>query len=136
MQLNITYVDYSPAELDEQVPFVIDLVRQMPGDDRPDYWLGQLQKPLRWNDDSIEKQITHIVVAARWAGTRIKPSIKNLPVGLAYVLDLSLLEDSTIDLNKCRYIAIGIADELTGSTGGIAGAISRFISRTFNLGKG
>ncbi len=135
MQLNITEVDYSPADLDKQIPFIIDLMRQMLGDDRPDYWLGHLQKPLRWNDGNIEREITHIVVAARWVGTKIKPSIRNLPVGLAYVMDLSLLEDSTLDLNKCKYIAIGLADELTGGSGGIIGAISRLISRIFNSGE-
>jgi len=42
MQLTVTSVDYAPDELYGQVPFVVNLLRQMPGSDRPDYWLGSV----------------------------------------------------------------------------------------------
>jgi len=46
MELTITGVDYAPEELDEQTPLVVKLLREMPGDDRPDYWLGELKTPI------------------------------------------------------------------------------------------
>ena len=41
MQLTITSVDYAPEELDEQIPIVAELLRELPGDDRPNYWLAR-----------------------------------------------------------------------------------------------
>ena len=92
MELTITGVEYSPVELDEQIPLVVTLLREMPGDDRPDYWLGELKTPIMWIDKNHERKITHIILAARWKGTRIEPNVKNLPVGIAYVTDASLLK--------------------------------------------
>ncbi len=109
MKLTITSVDYAPAELHEQMPLEIDLLRMLPGPDRPDYWLGKASKPVRWLDRNIERQVTHLVVAARWAGTRIGSDFKDLPVGIAYVTDASMLGDDATDFRKSKYIAIGQA---------------------------
>ncbi len=40
MRLAVTGVDHAPSELEDQTPFTIELIRQMPGPDRPDYWLA------------------------------------------------------------------------------------------------
>jgi restriction system protein len=45
MQLTITSIDYALEDLYDQVPIVVDLIRQLPGDDRPDYWIGAPQVP-------------------------------------------------------------------------------------------
>ena len=111
MRLTITSVDYAPEDLDEQVPLVVDLIREIRGDDRPDYWLGVVRPPVRWLVDDHVREVTHLVVAARWQGTAIAPGAKHLPVGIAYVLDQSLLDDTRLDLAKCKYVAIGIATE-------------------------
>ncbi len=137
MQLTITTVDYAPEDLYEQVPFVVDLIRQVPGNDRPDYWVGALQVPIRWLVDNQVREVTHLIVAARWQGTAIAPGAENLPVGIAYVTDPSVLNDEHLDLAKCAYVAIGISTD----TGGGAKAkplkevLAGRIARSFGTGK-
>ena len=131
MRLSILSVDYAPEELHEQTPFSIKLLRQVPGPDRPDYWLGELEQPLKWLYDNHFQEITHVVVAARWVGTQIEPHASNLPIGLAYVLDRSQLDAASLDFAKCKYVAIGLATEVEGGgkpeppTHVIAGHIAR-----------
>lgn len=115
MQLVITGVDYAPSELEDQVPIIVDLIREIPGPDRPDYWLGRVQQPIRWSKDGQEISVTHVVLAARWVGTSIGPGARNLPVGIAYVTDPTLLEDSELDFSKCVYVAIGSSHEANAS---------------------
>ena len=116
MQLTITTVDYAPPDLYEQVPIVVKLIRQVPGDDREDYWLGVLKTPIHWLVEDRIREVTHLVVVARWQGTSIADGVKNLPVGIAYVTDDSILNDVRLDLAKCSYVAIGIATETEGGT--------------------
>lgn len=111
LQLIITSVDYAPEDLHEQTPLKVNLRRKMPGDDRPDYWLGEVQTPIRWRSDVGERTITHIILAARWEGTRIARGARDLPVGIAYVVDQSLLDEPRLDFAKCSYVAIGIAHD-------------------------
>ncbi|WP_150050587.1 hypothetical protein [Methylomonas rhizoryzae] len=111
MELTITSVDYAPEELYDQVPIVVKLLREIPGEDRPDYWLGEAKNPIKWIHENHEKEIKHLVLAARWEGTRIEPNAKDLPVGIAYVTDQSLLNDSRLNFSKCSYVAIGISHE-------------------------
>ena len=135
MELTITGVDYAPEELHEQTPLVVKLLRVIPGDDRPDYWLGELKTPVRWIDQNHEKQITHVILAARWEGTRIEPNVKDLPVGIAYVTDMSLLNDQRLDFKKCVYVAIGFSQETGGgqpvreNTNILAGTIGRLFGK-------
>jgi hypothetical protein len=138
MQLTITGVDYAPVELEEQVPIIVDLIRELPGTDRPDYWLGQVQKPIRWLKDNHEIFISHVIVAARWVGTQIAPGAKDLPVGIAYVTDQTLLSDSKLDFSKCSYVAIGFSHETGGgnSPKPTKNILSGLIGRGFGLGSG
>ena len=134
MQLTITSVDYAPEELDEQIPIVVNLQRQISGNDRPDYWLGEVKSPIRWMNENHELRITHLVLTARWAGTSIEPGVKDLPVGIAYVTDETLLEDEKLDLKKCIYIAIGVLSESGGGEPAkkngtpLSGTIGRFLA--------
>jgi hypothetical protein len=50
---------------------LIDLLQELPGHDRPDYWLGRAVDPIRWTEGSIERQISHVIVAARFQPMRI-----------------------------------------------------------------
>jgi hypothetical protein len=114
MELTIISVDYAPEELYEQTPIVVKLLKELPGDDRPDYWLGKVKTPLLWIHENQEKKITHLILAARWEGTRIEPNAKDLPVGIAYVTDQTLLDDKKLDFQKCSYVAIGLSHETSG----------------------
>ena len=130
MQLTITAVDHAPADLAEQVPLTIELLREIPGTDRPDYWIGALRTPIRWRGNDGDRLITHVVVVARWQDTRIAPGIRDLPVGLAYVTDPSLLTDPKLDMSKCAYVAIGISSETAVDGGWHAGtAYEDFMGR-------
>ena len=111
MELTITSVDYAPGELYEQIPLVVCLIKEMPDDDRPDYWLGEVEAPIKWFHENHEQKITHLILAARWEGTSIEPHAKDLLVGIAYVVDQSLLEDDRLNFRKCEYVAIGISHE-------------------------
>lgn len=114
MELTISGIDYAPDDLYSQTPFSVELLRELPGKDRPDYWLARLHRPLNWFHSNNQRQITHLILAARWQGTRIDTGVSNLPVGIAYVTDQSLLADTTLDFKKCEYIAIGIASDTSG----------------------
>jgi hypothetical protein len=108
MRLTISDIDSAPPDLEAQAPFTVELLRELPGPDRPDYWLGRLRRPLKWNRDGETVEVTHLVLGARWQGTRIGRDRK-LPVGIAYVTDPTLLQDTHVVFDKCRYVAIGMA---------------------------
>ncbi len=108
MKITIHSVDYAPDELYDQVPIVARLTRELRGDDRPDYWLGELARPLLWASPQGNRTVHHIVVAARWVGTRIEPGAE-LPVGIAYVTDVAQLMEDRLDVKKTAYVAIGMA---------------------------
>jgi hypothetical protein len=114
MELTVTSVDYAPPELDEQVPFKVRLLRLIPGPDRPDYWLGEVVQKLRWIKDNRQIEISHVIVCARWQGTRIEPHVSDLPIGIAYLTDPTQLSDGTLHFEKCEYVAIGVAHETSG----------------------
>jgi hypothetical protein len=97
----------APEDLYGQVPFTAKLLRKVAGPDKPDYWLAELEKPLSWVDAGAPRQITHIVVAARYEGQTIAEDFTRLIVGLAYVTDASVLNDADLTFAKCRYVAIG-----------------------------
>lgn len=110
MRLTVTSVDYAPDELHGQVPFVVTLLRQIPGSDRPDDWIGSVTPPLRWVVDGVEREITHLVVSARWVGGQFVTGARRLPLNIAYVTDTTLLDDARLDFDKCAYVAIGVCD--------------------------
>lgn len=114
MRLSVSSVDYAPDELYGQTPFEVELLRTMPGKDRHECWLGSVTPPLRWIADGIERSITHLVVSARWAGDRIGPGVRTMPLNIAYVTDVSLLDDTEVTASKIVFVAIGVCDE-TGS---------------------
>ncbi len=110
MRVTITSVDYAPEDLYEQVPLLVDLLRQLPGSDRPDYWLGHLLHPLEWYVDGVEREVTHLVLSTRWVGGQFVTGARHLPIGIAYVKDRSVLEDARLEFSKCAYVAIGVCD--------------------------
>ena len=114
MKIRISSVDHAPGGLYGQTPFEAELLREMPGRDRPDYWLAAPDRPLRWVRDDAETRVAHIVVVARLAGTRVGRGMGGIPVGIAYVVDESLLADAELDFRKCVYVAVGFAEELPG----------------------
>jgi hypothetical protein len=128
MRVRITSVDYAPDELYEQTPFEAVLIRELPGPDRPDYWLAALPRPLRRLQGGVETEVTHVVLAARWKGTRIGGGMWGLPVKILYVVEESALSDPILDYGKCEYVAIGAADEVTWPPNGCR-QLTRLLAR-------
>jgi hypothetical protein len=113
MKISIHSLDSAPDELYEQLPLEAVLLREIPGSDRPDYWIAELQTPVIWNRDGALQSVTHLVVVARLVGTSIVAGMRNLAIGIAFVTDQSLLRDSQLDFAKCHYSAVGVADEVS-----------------------
>ena len=113
MQLTITGLDYAPNDLYGQAPLVVDIIRKIPGPDRPDYWLGASFKPITWLVDNRPHEITHLILADRWREYHIGPGMSRVPVGIAFVIDLTLLDDAELSFKKCKYVAIGMAHDTT-----------------------
>lgn len=111
MKLVIHDVDYAPEDLYSLAPIQLDLIRQIPGSDRPDYWIGRLESSIYWAEGktSALQRIDYLIVCARWVGTQIGFDFRSLPVGIAFVTDETVLGDSTLDFAKLRYVAIGTA---------------------------
>ena len=108
----ITGTDYAPEDLHDQTPLTARLIRQIPGTDRADYWLAELDRPVRWRRGNTERRITHLVVCPRHEGSAISEDMVGLLIGIAYVTDQSVLEDEALDFGKCQYVAIGTADTI------------------------
>jgi hypothetical protein len=136
MRLTITSID-GPEQFAANVPLVTDLLRQIPGPDRPDYWIAELQAPLTIVQNNFEKAITHLILAARWKGTTIESGATHLPLGIAYVTDSSLMNDSELDFKKCHYVAIGIGSVSAADHQAepLRNVIAGTIARAFGLGK-
>jgi hypothetical protein len=110
VRFRLTDVDNAPDDLPSQTPAEGILLRPLPGPDRPDYWLARLDRPLRWMDAGTERAIDHLVLAARYQGQSIGTGFESLTVGIAYVVDPSLLSDAALTFAKARYVAIGTID--------------------------
>ena len=111
-RFRITSVDYAPEDLYEQLPLDVSLLRQIAGPDRPDYWLAELAKSLRWSHGSKDHVITHLVLASRYVGQTISPNFGKLVIGISFVTDQSVLDDEKLDFDKCFYSAIGVAEKV------------------------
>jgi hypothetical protein len=111
LKLKIVSVDYAPEDLSKQVPFTISLIREMKVIDRPDYWLAKVDKTLIFENGKT-KEINYLILATRYAGTSIKKGIGNTILGLAYVVDETLLQDLNLNFSKCEYVAICESEEI------------------------
>lgn len=113
MRLIISSVDYAPEELAAQVPLSVTLMRPLAGTaNRAGAWLGVFDRPVQWtNENGAKAEATHAVLWARAKGAAISSGARNLAVGIAYVVDESLLEDEALDLAKTYYVAVGMASD-------------------------
>jgi hypothetical protein len=128
----ITSVDSAPADLDAQLPVHAELVRILPGADRPDYSLAIVKKPIHFrttvaaleqagvdpgsadpqmirvhDDGSADLLVFGLVLCARVAGETIHLAMKDFPVNIAYIVDNTQLRDASVDFSKSYFAAIG-----------------------------
>jgi hypothetical protein len=103
----IASVDYTSEDINRLAPFMGTLVRKLAGPDRPDYWLAQLSNSIQWQESGRQHTVTYLVLAARYVGETIMARAQRLVVGISFVIDSSVVADASLDLSKCRYVAIG-----------------------------
>lgn len=107
MRFSVLHVD-GPEDFDGALPLKGQILHQLPGPDRPDYFLAALDTPFIWRKE--QKIISHIILCVRWVGGVLSPTMRHKPVNIAYVTDESVLSDTKLDFQKCYYAAIGVAD--------------------------
>lgn len=100
--------DYAPKDMEGQLPITCSLLRMIPGKDRPDYWLAKCENPIKYEKTIIN----HLILAPRFVGAEIKKGMGSIVLGVAYVTDETLIQDTTLNFDKCKYVAICNAKEL------------------------
>ncbi|MFB6611164.1 hypothetical protein ACFCVO_12630 [Agromyces sp. NPDC056379] len=128
----ITGVDSAPADLAAQLPVYAELVRILPGSDRPDYSLAIAKKPIHFHttvaalhqagvdpsaadpqmirvhdDGSADLVVFGLVLCARVAGETIHLAMQDFPINIAYVIDNTQLGDAEVDFSKSYFAAVG-----------------------------
>ena len=109
LKLEIFETDYAPEDLPHQLPITVSLIKMIAGSDRPDYFLAKVENKILWGDEPIE----YLIIAPRLVGTIIDKGVKNIALGIAYVTDSSVLDDERLSFDKCKYVAICIANEIS-----------------------
>src|SRR3981081_4348387 len=99
MRAEILSVDYAPDDLYGQVPFGAEVIRELPGPDRPDYWLAKLDRPISFAKDGREREVRWIVLSARYVGKVIRPNVGRVTIGLAYVMDEAQADLPSLELS-------------------------------------
>ena len=117
-------------ELQRQLPVAARLARRIPGPDRDDYFIGRLERPLRYHPspefDWARTQtefigndgagqfvwVYAVVVCSLFAGTQVHARMKSFPVRPALVIDNTLGQDATLAFHKCDYVAPGFISDL------------------------
>ena len=117
--------DNEPPELAGRVPVYGDLLRVLPGSDRPDYCLVVLEDPIPflpptgfdWSITQPEFHATRadgipflwvnaVIICSRIVGEQISPAMRDLQVNVAYVVDNTLGRDERLDFAKVHFAAI------------------------------
>lgn len=102
MRVKLISCDYAPADMPEQLPISCEVIRRIPGEDRPDYYIARCEQDIRYNRYTIR----YLIIAPRFFGQELKQNLDEIALGVAYVGDESLLKDDKLDFNKCTYVAI------------------------------
>jgi hypothetical protein len=132
-QFTIDGIDLGPDDLAAQLPRAAELVRTIPGPDRPDYVLAVMKdRPLTYDTtltalraagvdpatadpqliqyhpdgEQVRLHVYGIVIAARIVGEQLHAQMSRMPVVLAFVVDNTLMRDETLAFSKCVYVAV------------------------------
>jgi len=124
-RIAIDRLDSELPELTGRVPLLGDLRRVIPGPDRSDYCLVVLDAPIPflppenfdWSVTQPEFRETRadgvaflwvnaLVICSRIVGEQIAPTMRDLQINLAYVVDNTLGRDATLDFSKIYFANI------------------------------
>lgn len=109
-----------------RLPLRGELAGVIPGPDRPDYCLVELDEPIdfeppadfdrdRIHQSAIDQMvldlddvlpISALVIVARQVGTQVSPTMADLAVNVGYVLDDSLFTDDVLEFDKVHFAAV------------------------------
>jgi hypothetical protein len=109
IRLIVTALDEGPDDLFAQLPVDIELVRQIPADERPDCWLARCMKPVRWSADGVPVEVNWWLIGTRAVGQKLSASIDGVGINISYVTDETIISDGYVSWKKCRFVAIGLA---------------------------
>jgi hypothetical protein len=117
-------------EFRERLPISCNLIRQMPGKDRPDYWLAQLEEAIEYNG----RNIGYVILCLKSIGDSISVD-KETTYNISVVTDESLLNDSSLDFSKVEPVAVckGIATDYTLYTSSFKGNASNTFSTSSEM---
>lgn len=129
--ISVDSVETGSDELALQLPVRAQVLRRLPGPDRPDYSLAGLRSPLRLrstthllveagvalagldpatttvhDDGSVVALVYGLVLAPRTAGVRLATAQGPVAVATALVLDTSQMTDRTVRFEKVFYAAV------------------------------
>lgn len=102
IKLRLIDCDYAPEDMEKQLPVSCQLIRMIPGNDRPDYWIAKCDRSIKYGDSTIK----YLVLAPRFVGAKIEKGMGTIAVNVAYVIDETITQDTTLNFDKCRYVAI------------------------------
>jgi hypothetical protein len=127
--VTVTALDGAPDEIVAQEPLDGELLRVIPGADRPDYCVVILDRPVRFRPDPdldlgrvLAEQLTAepdgrplvwiraVVVVARFVGEQVTPGARGLAVDVALVLDDTTLRADLLDFAKVLPVGVGTFD--------------------------
>lgn len=106
MKLLISSVDTGPDELTSALPINARLVRQLPGPDRPDYWLVQIVSPLSLQVRGKQIECKHAVIAARFFGYSLDLPTVSIAIGFAIVVDDAQIIEPEVKFQYIEYLAV------------------------------
>lgn len=112
--IEITSISEGPEELTYQLPINAKIIKQVPGKDRPDYFIAELEKSIVWVNKSNKEnvEVSHLILCTKKKSQQITKNMKDVIVAIAYVLHDSVLIESTLNFKKCKYIAVGKTNAL------------------------
>ncbi|HBX65057.1 MAG: hypothetical protein CL670_02810 [Balneola sp.] len=112
--IEIESIAKGPKELTYQLPIQAKIQKQIPGKDRPDYFLAELETPVFWVDEKqdINTEVTHLILCTKKKSQFIASDMKEVIVAIAYVINDAVLTEHTLDFKKCKYVATGKANAL------------------------
>ena len=135
-RFSIDAIDVGPDDLPGQLPALGQLRRVIPGPDRPDYVIAQLDTPLRHHTTldklrhagvdvaGVDAGIVHveqdgaatitadvIVMAARLVGQQVHQGMQRFPVNLALALNGSVRSGEQLEFKNCLPIAVAMISD-------------------------
>lgn len=115
-EIEISAISKGPDELSYQLPIQAKVLKQVPGKDRPDYFLAELEKNIFWvnGKNGTNTEVSYLIVCSKKKNQSVAANMKDAVIAIAYVTDESLKTEPKLDFKKCKYIAIGKATAKKG----------------------